>query len=64
VLKRGSTGAAVTALQRALRIPADGDFGPQTEAAVRAAQTRAALSVNGLVGVLTWRAVEKQAYAR
>jgi peptidoglycan hydrolase-like protein with peptidoglycan-binding domain len=45
-----------------MRIPADGVFGPQTEGAVKAAQTRAGLSVNGLVGVLTWRAVEKQAY--
>ncbi len=64
VLKRGSRGTAVVALQRALKVTADGDFGPQTETAVRAAQSRAALSVNGVVGVVTWRAIEKQAYGR
>jgi peptidoglycan hydrolase-like protein with peptidoglycan-binding domain len=62
VLRRGSRGTAVVALQRALRVAADGDFGARTESAVRDAQARARLSVNGLVGVVTWRAVEKQAY--
>lgn len=64
VLKRGSQGTAVVALQRALRITADGDFGPQTEGAVRAAQLKASLSVNGVVGLLTWKAIEKQSTAR
>lgn len=64
VLRRGSTGASVVALQRALRIPADGNFGGQTEGAVRDLQRWAGLSTNGFVGVLTWRAVEKRAYGR
>jgi peptidoglycan hydrolase-like protein with peptidoglycan-binding domain len=57
VLKRGSTGPAVIALQRALRIPADGVFGPQTEAAVKAAQAKARLAQTGVVSILTWQAI-------
>lgn len=58
VVKRGSTGAAVVALQKALRITADGSFGPITEAAVKSAQASAKLSQTGVVGTLTWKAVE------
>ncbi len=64
VLRRGSTGPAVVALQRALRLPADGDFGPMTEGEVRDVQRWAGLSANGFVGVLTWRAAERKAYGR
>jgi peptidoglycan hydrolase-like protein with peptidoglycan-binding domain len=64
-LARGSTGSEVTALQGALaRIPdptsplyggaVDGDFGPLTEAAVRAYQTERRLIVDGIVGEQTW----------
>ncbi len=59
-LKRGSSGAAVVALQKALRISADGGFGPQTEAAVKAAQAKAKIAQTGVVALLTWQAVEKQ----
>lgn len=59
VLRRGSTGGAVRALQRALRVGADGEFGPVTQAAVKAAQKRAGLSQNGIVGSVTWAAIEK-----
>ena len=58
--KRGSSGANVVALQKALRITADGSFGPGTETAVKAAQTRAKLATTGVVATLTWRAIEKQ----
>ena len=58
VLKRGSTGTPVVALQRALRITADGSFGPITEAAVKAVQLNAKLTQTGVVGTLTWKAVE------
>jgi peptidoglycan hydrolase-like protein with peptidoglycan-binding domain len=58
VVKRGSTGATVVALQKALRITADGSFGPATEAAVKSVQATAKLSQTGVVGTLTWKAVE------
>ena len=46
------------ALQKALRITADGSFGPITEAAVKAVQLNAKLTQTGVVGTLTWKAVE------
>ena len=58
VLKRGSKGTAVVALQKALRITADGSFGPKTEAAVKALQKTARLTQTGVVGTVTWKAVE------
>jgi peptidoglycan hydrolase-like protein with peptidoglycan-binding domain len=58
VLKRGSRGTAVVALQKALRITADGSFGPNTEAAVKALQKTARLTQTGVVGTVTWKAVE------
>ena len=58
VLKPGSTGAAVVALQKALRVTADGSFGPLTVAAVKAVQLNAKLTQTGVVGTLTWKAVE------
>ena len=60
VAKRGSTGANVVALQKTLRIPADGSFGPGTETAVKAAQTRAKIATTGVVATLTWKAIEQQ----
>ena len=59
VAKRGSTGANVVALQRALRIPADGSFGPGTESAVKAAQASAKIATTGVVATLAWKAIEK-----
>ncbi|MDQ3669054.1 MAG: peptidoglycan-binding protein [Actinomycetota bacterium] len=53
LLKLGSRGSAVEAVQRALGIPADGIFGPQTRAAVRAFQARNGLVVDGIVGPQT-----------
>jgi cell wall-associated NlpC family hydrolase len=53
LLKIGSRGSAVRAVQRALGIPADGIFGPQTRAAVRAFQARHGLVVDGIVGPQT-----------
>jgi peptidoglycan hydrolase-like protein with peptidoglycan-binding domain len=60
VLKRGSTGGAVVVLQKALRITADGQFGPQTEAAVKALQGRAKIARTGVVASVTWQALEAQ----
>jgi peptidoglycan hydrolase-like protein with peptidoglycan-binding domain len=49
------TGAnAVARLQSALRLTADGNFGPETEAAVRRLQARHGLTVDGVVGPATW----------
>lgn len=48
-LARGSKGALVAAVQRALKIEADGDYGPQTEAAVKAEQRRRGLVETGAV---------------
>jgi peptidoglycan hydrolase-like protein with peptidoglycan-binding domain len=53
LLKLGTRGADVKRVQRALRIPADGIFGPQTRRAVRAFQKRHNLAVDGIVGPQT-----------
>jgi peptidoglycan hydrolase-like protein with peptidoglycan-binding domain len=58
VLKRGSKGAAVVALQKALRMKADGTYGATTETAVKALQKTAKLTQTGVVATVTWKAVE------
>jgi peptidoglycan hydrolase-like protein with peptidoglycan-binding domain len=50
VLREGSTGPAVAAVQRLLGVTADGDFGPVTLAAVRDFQAGHGLVVDGQVG--------------
>ena len=65
VVKRGSSGSAVAGLQKGLLKfggagsptdpgPADGSFGPRTEAAVKSYQTQHALAADGVVGPRTW----------
>jgi hypothetical protein len=61
-LKRGSEGALVVELQKALnkrgaKIWTDGDFGPGTERAVKAFQRKAGLVPDGRVGPRTWKAL-------
>ncbi len=62
VLRQGSRGTAVKVLQRALHITVDGAFGPQTAAAVKAAQRKGSIAATGTVATLTWVTVERQAY--
>lgn len=60
VLQKGSKGETVKALQRMLKVlgygisTIDGDFGSETDAAVRAYQKKANIGVDGVVGQQTW----------
>lgn len=66
VLKKGSTGEQVKALQRLLHAqgyglgsinPIDGDFGSMTDTAVRVYQKDNGLTVDGIVGEETWKSL-------
>ena len=56
VLKLGSTGEFVGILQEILSInPVDGIFGKQTQHTVQSFQKRNKLTVDGIVGPMTWK---------
>ena len=62
LVRRHDHGHPVETLQYLLRhhghdLVVDGDFGPDTEAAVHAFQTSEGLTVDGIVGPQTWGAV-------
>lgn len=57
LLRVGSRGEAVKAVQRAVGVTADGIFGPKTQAAVKAFQSSRGLVADGIVGPLTWAAI-------
>jgi peptidoglycan hydrolase-like protein with peptidoglycan-binding domain len=59
-LRQGSSGAVVVLMQRALRVSADGAFGPKTAAAVKAVQRSAKLTQTGVVSGWTWVAIENR----
>jgi putative chitinase len=54
LLKIGSTGNDVITLQKFLGVEPIGTFGPKTEAAVKAWQTKNGLTSDGIVGDTTW----------
>jgi hypothetical protein len=54
-LIQGDVGPAVAAAQQALQIGSDGDFGPQTRAAVAAFQQSHGGAPSGIVGQATWQ---------
>jgi peptidoglycan hydrolase-like protein with peptidoglycan-binding domain len=66
-LREGSSGEAVRQLQTALQElghdpgPVDGQFGAQTEAAVKAFQQARGITVDGVVGPVTWRNIDEAA---
>jgi peptidoglycan hydrolase-like protein with peptidoglycan-binding domain len=65
LMKSGSSGEAVKALQRKLAslgfdVPLDGEFGAATESAVRELQTLFGYTVDGMVGSGTAQLIDAQ----
>jgi peptidoglycan hydrolase-like protein with peptidoglycan-binding domain len=64
VLRNGSRDPAVRDLQEALKVlgfnpgPIDGQFGTATEAAVKSFQQAKGITVDGVVGTITWRNID------
>ena len=58
MLKRGSTGKAVSALQKAIgKLTVDGSYGPATEARVKAYQKSKGLTATGVTDSKVWAAL-------
>ena len=57
ILKRGLAGEPVRRLQAKLGVPVDGEFGPNTEAALKNWQTDKGLSADGIAGPDTFMAM-------
>ena len=62
-LRKGDRGSAVAAVQRKLRLDADGVFGPLTHRAVKRFQRRKDLVDDGIVGPLTRAALRLRPFA-
>lgn len=58
ILKRGSKGKEVAQLQQALKLYADGIFGPLTEETVKEFQRKYGLVADGIVGPNTWALIQ------
>src|SRR6185436_14307819 len=57
ILKKGLSGEPVRRLQAKLGIEADGEFGPNTEKALKDWQTKNSLSADGVAGPDTFMAM-------
>lgn len=57
-LRRGATGELVRQVQAKVGVAVDGNFGPKTEAAVRVFQGAHDLVPDGIVGPMTWKALD------
>ena len=57
VIRKGSKGTAVSMLQAMLGVSADGDFGNDTEASLKAFQKNVKLSADGICGTDSWKKV-------
>jgi len=60
ILRQGSRGSAVAALQRGLRVTPDGSFGPRTRSALVTFQTLQHISRTGVADRLVWDRLEKR----
>lgn len=58
-LQLGSTGRVVRRVQEFFKIPEDGDFGPVTDAAVKAFQLGQGLTTDGIIGDITWGRIDE-----
>ena len=56
-IKLGSKGDTVKKLQKALNLAVDGNFGLKTDKAVREFQAKNKLTIDGIVGNNTWKAL-------
>jgi peptidoglycan hydrolase-like protein with peptidoglycan-binding domain len=58
-LRRGSQGSPVRGVQGLLSVTVDGNFGQETEQAVRTFQGQQNIKVDGVIGPQTWGAIDK-----
>jgi len=62
ILRQGSRGPVVVALQRAIKVTPDGAFGPKTRSALVTFQKLQHISPNGIADRLVWDRLEKRDY--
>ena len=57
IIRKNSTGSAVSMLQAMLQVKVDGIFGTQTEISLKAFQKNVKLTADGICGTETWKKV-------
>ena len=57
IIRKNSTGSAVSMLQAMLQVKVDGIFGTQTETSLKAFQKNVKITVDGICGAETWKKV-------